>query len=170
MTRAATQPSKKAFILSLPRLEHEAIYTTRRVASKLVDRAKASAARHLLWALEHGVDGKRIAHQAKGLKPGAVQIDFQHCEQQREHDGNEEEEWGGFSRGGILQAIEGTKNAQPRNHSLNRPRPPLHAAFPDVSSQSLVSGLSAFKRRMRELGCCGARFGTEAGLASFLQA
>ncbi|MEY9183730.1 hypothetical protein ABIG06_005305 [Bradyrhizobium sp. USDA 326] len=68
-------------------------------------------ARHLLWALEHGICGKRIAHQAKGLKLGAVQIDFQDCEQQREHDGNEEEERGVLSRGGILQAIEGTKNA-----------------------------------------------------------
>ncbi|GLR94078.1 MULTISPECIES: hypothetical protein [Bradyrhizobium] len=107
MTRAATQPSKKTFILSLPRLEHQAIYTTRRIASKLVDPVKASP---VLWALEHGIGGKRIAHQAKGLKPGAVRIDFQDCEQQREHDGNEEEERGGFSRGGILQAINGAKN------------------------------------------------------------
>ncbi|MDX3965334.1 MAG: hypothetical protein QHD01_01885 [Bradyrhizobium sp.] len=158
MTRAATQPSKKAFILSLPRLEYQAIYTTRRIASKLVDPAKASA---VLWALEHGIRGKRIAHQAKGLKPGAVQIDFQDCEQQREHDGNEEEERGRFSRGGILQ---------PCNHPQNRPRSPLHAVFLDVSRQNLVSGLSAFKRRMREAGCCAARFGTEAGLAGFLQA
>ncbi|MBP0115200.1 MULTISPECIES: hypothetical protein [Bradyrhizobium] len=123
-------------------MDQQTIYTTRLAASKLVDRSKASA---VLWALEHGIGGKRIAHQAKGLKLGAIQIDFQDCEQQREHDGNEEEERRGFSRSGILQAINGTKNAQPRNHPQNWPRSPLHAVFLDVSSQNLVSGRSAFK-------------------------
>ena len=57
ITRAATQPSKKAFILSLPRLDH-AIYTTGLAASKLVDRISHPSAM-----------GSGLAENAARIKP-----------------------------------------------------------------------------------------------------
>lgn len=52
MTRAATQPSKNAFILSLPRLNQRAIYTTQLAAGKLIDRAGTP---RVLWFLTTGI-------------------------------------------------------------------------------------------------------------------
>ena len=62
MTRAATQPSKNAFILSLPRVSQQAIYTTPLAASKLVDRANHPRSYWLLHA------GSAQAHRSS--QPG----------------------------------------------------------------------------------------------------
>ena len=74
MTRAATQPSKNAFILSLPRLSQQAIYTTRLAAGKRVDRTRACL---VPSALEHGIGPKRIAPPSQG--PAARRYSREGC-------------------------------------------------------------------------------------------
>ncbi|WP_161499969.1 hypothetical protein [Bradyrhizobium sp. AC87j1] len=124
---AATQPRRKAFIRSLLRSKRQSVYTTRLAVSKLVDRTKAQT---ILWALEDGIDGKSIAHQACGLKRRAIQVDFQYRKKKRKHDGNEDQEGRGFSGKGILRPIKRAQSAQPRHHPQKWPRRPLHVSRP----------------------------------------
>ncbi|MGY8635149.1 hypothetical protein RAD15_21975 [Bradyrhizobium sp. 14AA] len=105
---AATQPRRKAFIRSLRRSKRQGVYTTPLAASKLVDRIRGEA---FLWALEDGIDGKSIAHQAEGLKRRAIQVDFQYRKEKRKHDGNEDQEGRRFSGNGILRPIKRAQSA-----------------------------------------------------------
>ncbi|WP_338305469.1 hypothetical protein [Bradyrhizobium sp. TM233] len=124
---AATQPRRKAFIRSLLRSNRRGVYTTWLAASKLVDRTETQA---ILWALEDGIDGKSIAHQAQGPKRRAIHVDFQYRKKKRKHDGNEDQEGRGFSGNGILRPIKRAQSAKPRHHPQKWPRWPLHVSRP----------------------------------------
>ncbi|MBR0906466.1 hypothetical protein [Bradyrhizobium liaoningense] len=128
-----------------PSTKHQAVYTTRLAASKLVDRITVQA---VLRALEDRVGGKCITHQTKRLKGGVIQVDFQDRQNKRKHDGNENQEGRGASGIGIYRSVERAKGAQSRQHLQKWPRSPLHTVIPDVrqTSRSVVPGPSAFKR------------------------
>ncbi|MBR0816178.1 hypothetical protein JQ544_31935 [Bradyrhizobium diazoefficiens] len=121
---------RKRFHPQPPSKMHQSTYTTRLPASKLVDRIKP---RTLLRALEDGIGGKCIAHQAEGLKRGAIPVDLQDREKKRKHDGNEDQRGRGVSGSGLLRPVKPAQSAQSRQHLQKWPRSPLHAVLLDVT-------------------------------------